>query len=60
VFVTDTIFFKQRNWAKLRVVLIAPLIGGAIKRLIADGSKREPSHKNNKEKPGSLKNEAFC
>ena len=64
VFVTDTISFKQRNWAKLRVVSIAPLIGGAIKRLIPDGSTREPTGKTGEpadaEKTRSWKNATLC
>jgi ribose-phosphate pyrophosphokinase len=64
VFVTDTIFSKQRNWAKLCVVSIAPLIGGAIKRLIPDGSTPEPTRNTSEreatEKTRSWKNATLC
>jgi ribose-phosphate pyrophosphokinase len=38
VLVTDTICVPERDWPQLRVVTIAPLIAGAVKRLMADGS----------------------
>ena len=64
VFVTDTISLKQRNWAKLRVVPIAPLIGGAIKRLVAGDSLRPPtrnaSEPGGTEKTRSWKNATLC
>jgi ribose-phosphate pyrophosphokinase len=64
VFVTDTIPVKQRNWEKLCVVSIAPVIGDLLKRLIADPTQPEPNRKNNQpndnKKPGSWKNAAFC
>jgi ribose-phosphate pyrophosphokinase len=64
VFVTDTISLKQRNWAKLRVIPIAPLIGGAIKRLVAGDSLRPPtrnaSEPGGTEKTRSWKNATLC
>jgi ribose-phosphate pyrophosphokinase len=41
VFVTDTVRVNQKDWPKLRVVSIAPVIGGAIERYTADGSLRD-------------------
>jgi ribose-phosphate pyrophosphokinase len=38
VFVTDTVAIADRNWPRLRVVSIAPLIAGALQRFLADGS----------------------
>jgi ribose-phosphate pyrophosphokinase len=38
VFVTDTIALKDKDWPKLKVVSVAPLIGQAIRRFITDGS----------------------
>lgn len=38
VFVTDTVERTDRSWPPLEIVSIAPLIAGAIQRVIADGS----------------------
>ena len=38
VFVTDTVSVAEKDWPQLRVVSIAPLIAGALERLLADGS----------------------
>jgi ribose-phosphate pyrophosphokinase len=38
VFVTDTVCVAEQDWPQLRVVSIAPLIAGALKRFLADGS----------------------
>ena len=38
VFVTDTVCVAEQDWPQLRVVSIAPLIAGAVKRFLADGS----------------------
>jgi hypothetical protein len=34
--VTDTV--RERGWPQLRIISIAPLIAGAVQRLLADGS----------------------
>jgi ribose-phosphate pyrophosphokinase len=41
VFVTDTVSVAEKDWPQLRVISIAPLIAGAVKRLVADGSLSE-------------------
>ena len=38
IFVTDTINLKGRAWANLRVISVAPLLSGAIRRFMVDGS----------------------
>jgi ribose-phosphate pyrophosphokinase len=38
VVVTDTVAAKEKDWPKLRVVSVAPLIAGAIRRFLIDGS----------------------
>jgi ribose-phosphate pyrophosphokinase len=38
VFVTDTVDVPNKNWQRLQVVSVAPLIAGAIRRLMTDGS----------------------
>jgi ribose-phosphate pyrophosphokinase len=38
VFVTDTIRVGATDWPQLRVISIAPLLTGALQRLLADGS----------------------
>jgi ribose-phosphate pyrophosphokinase len=38
VLVTDTVQVLQRDWPKLQIVSIAPLIAAALKRLLGDGS----------------------
>ena len=38
VFVTDTVAVRHRDWNKLRVVTVAPVIARAIERFMADGS----------------------
>ncbi len=38
IFVTDTVAKPERNWSKLRIVSIAPLIAEAIRRFHSDGS----------------------
>jgi ribose-phosphate pyrophosphokinase len=38
VFVTDTVPVVNEGWPQLRVVSVAPLIAGAIRRFMADGS----------------------
>jgi ribose-phosphate pyrophosphokinase len=38
VLVTDTICVPKRDWPQLHVITIAPLIAGAVQRLMADGS----------------------
>jgi ribose-phosphate pyrophosphokinase len=38
VLVTDTVSVPERDWPQLHVVSIAPLIAGAVARLMADGS----------------------
>lgn len=41
LFVTDTVSTTETDWPRLRVISIAPLIAGAVKRLLADGSLAE-------------------
>ena len=43
ILVTDTVRAHERDWPQLRVISIAPLIAGAVKRLVADGSLSELS-----------------
>jgi ribose-phosphate pyrophosphokinase len=38
LFVTDTVNPVEKDWPQLRVISIAPLIAGAVKRFLADGS----------------------
>ena len=38
VFVTDTVRVTTQDWPRLRVVSVAPLIAGAMRRFLADGS----------------------
>lgn len=38
IFVTDTVPQPRGDWPQLRVVSVAPLVAGAIQRVIADGS----------------------
>ena len=38
VFVTDSICMAGKAWPQLRVISIAPLIAGALKRFLANGS----------------------
>jgi ribose-phosphate pyrophosphokinase len=38
VLVTDTVRVPEKDWPQLRVITIAPLIAGAVERLMADGS----------------------
>jgi ribose-phosphate pyrophosphokinase len=38
VLVTDTVSVLEMDWPQLRVITIAPLIAGAVERLMADGS----------------------
>ena len=38
VWITDTVGMPENDWPQLRVVSIAPLIAGALKRFLADGS----------------------
>jgi ribose-phosphate pyrophosphokinase len=38
VFVTDTVPRPGDEWPHLRVVSIAPLVAGALRRFLADGS----------------------
>ena len=38
VFVTDTVCAAKKDWPRLRVVSIAPLIARALERFLADGS----------------------
>jgi ribose-phosphate pyrophosphokinase len=38
VLVTDTVSVGEKDWPRLSVISIAPLIAGALKRLLADGS----------------------
>jgi ribose-phosphate pyrophosphokinase len=38
VFVTDTVSVRERDWPQLHVVSVAPLIAGAVERLLANGS----------------------
>jgi ribose-phosphate pyrophosphokinase len=38
VFVTDTVPVRNKDWPQLRVVSVAPLIAGAIRRFMTDGS----------------------
>jgi ribose-phosphate pyrophosphokinase len=38
VFVTDTVWVAEKEWPRLRVISIAPLIAAALKRFLADGS----------------------
>jgi ribose-phosphate pyrophosphokinase len=42
VFVTDTVRVTERDWPRLRVISVAPLIAGAVQRLLANGSLGEP------------------
>jgi ribose-phosphate pyrophosphokinase len=41
VFVTDTVSVAKKDWPQLHVVSIAPLIGNALTRFLADGSIRD-------------------
>jgi ribose-phosphate pyrophosphokinase len=41
VFVTDTVSVAENHWPQLHVVSTAPLIAGAVQRLLANGSLRE-------------------
>jgi ribose-phosphate pyrophosphokinase len=41
VLVTDTVCPFEGDWPQLHVVSIAPLIAGAVKRLVSDGSLNE-------------------
>ena len=38
VLVTDTVRVTEKDWPQLHVVSIAPLIAGAVRRIVADGS----------------------
>lgn len=38
VFVTDTVSVTEKDWPRLRVVSIAPLLASALARFLADGS----------------------
>jgi ribose-phosphate pyrophosphokinase len=38
VVVTDTVYVAEQDWPHLRVISIAPLLAGALKRFLADGS----------------------
>ena len=38
VWVTDTVSVAEKDWPRLRVVSIAPLVAGALRRFLADGS----------------------
>ena len=38
IFVTDTIAPVIRNWSKLQVITMAPVIAGAVRRLLANES----------------------
>jgi ribose-phosphate pyrophosphokinase len=38
VFVTDAVRVTEKDWPQLRVISIAPLIAGAVQRLLANGS----------------------
>ena len=38
VLVTDTVDVPNGNWQRLQVISVAPLIAGAIRRFMADGS----------------------
>lgn len=38
VVVTDTVRGRETDWPRLRVISIAPMIAGAVRRLVADGS----------------------
>jgi len=38
VWVTDTVPVDDKDWARVRVVSIAPVIAGALERFLADGS----------------------
>jgi ribose-phosphate pyrophosphokinase len=38
VLVTDTVRVTEQDWPQLHVVSIAPLIAGAVKQIVADGS----------------------
>jgi ribose-phosphate pyrophosphokinase len=41
VLVTDTVSVAGKDWPQLRVVSVAPLIAGAVRRFMADGSLRD-------------------
>jgi phosphoribosylpyrophosphate synthetase len=41
VLVTDTVRVPETCWPELQVISIAPLIAGAVNRLVADGSLSE-------------------
>jgi phosphoribosylpyrophosphate synthetase len=41
VFVTDTVPVSKKDWPRLHVVSIAPLIAEAIRQLMSDGSLSE-------------------
>lgn len=36
--ITDTVSLTERDWPQLRVASVAPLIAGAIRHFLADGS----------------------
>jgi ribose-phosphate pyrophosphokinase len=38
IFVTDTLTIAEKDWPRLRVISVAPLIGRAITQFLADGS----------------------
>jgi ribose-phosphate pyrophosphokinase len=38
VLVTDTVRVTEKDWPQLHVVSIAPLIAGAVRQIVADGS----------------------
>jgi ribose-phosphate pyrophosphokinase len=38
VFITDTVSMTENDWPRLHVITIAPLIGNAVKRFLANGS----------------------
>ena len=43
IVVTDTLAIDQPGWSGLRVVTVAPLIAGALRRFLANGSLRDLS-----------------
>jgi phosphoribosylpyrophosphate synthetase len=42
LYVTDTVAVAEKDWGRLHVVSIAPLIAGALERFMADRSIGDP------------------
>ena len=53
VFVTDTVPACGREWPKLHVITLAPLIAGALQRVLVDGSPGDLYEQNRKAESGN-------